>query len=111
MTEQQKIHIAMVNSFNVLTKRVSIEQIFNSDIPMFSHAIEDEPNFNNVMFIVKYFEKVEMFEECLLLKMYADETFDEDGNFIEELCECPYPKIIEYSFQTECKICNLKLKH
>jgi len=61
--------------------------------------------------VKKYFEQVEMFEECLLLKMFVDETFDEDGNFIAELCECPHPKIINYSIQTKCEICNLKLKH
>jgi len=111
MTEQQKIHIAMMNSFNVLTGRVGVEKIFASNVPMFSHSIEDEPNLQNILFIVKYFEQVEMFEECLLLKMFVDETFDEDGNFIAELCECPHPKIINYSIQTKCEICNLKLKH
>lgn len=111
MTEQQKIHIAMLNSFNVLTGRVGLDTILTSNVPMFSHTIDEEPNFHNIMFIVRYFEQVEMFEECLLLKMFVDETFDEDGNFIEELCKCPHPKVITYSFKTKCEICNLKLKH
>lgn len=111
MTEQQKIHIAMINSYNVLTGRASIDDVLSSNIPMFSHAIDEEPHLENIMFIVRYFEKVEMFEECLILKMYVDETFDEDGNFIEELCVCPYPKIFKYSFKTECEICGEKLKH
>lgn len=111
MTEQQKIHIAMMNSYNVLTGRVNIEAIFNSNIPMFSHTIDEEPNLNNLMFIVKYFEQVEMFEECLNLKIYIDGIFDDEGNLKGELCSCPYPNITEYSFKTKCKICNLNLRH
>lgn len=111
MTEQQKIHIAMMNSYNVLTGAASIDSVINSNIPMFSHTIDEEPNFHNIMFIVRYFEEVEMFEECLNLKIYIDNTFDENGNPKEILCSCPYPKITEYSFKTKCKVCELNLRH
>jgi len=111
MTEQQKIHIAMMNSYNVLTGKCSIEDIFNSDVPMFSHVIDDEPNQDNVLFIIKYFEKIDMFEQCLELKQYITDTFDDEGNITTKICPCPYPEITEYSFNTKCNICKQKLRY
>ena len=57
-----------------------------------------------------YFKQLEMFEECLELQKVMARMFDEDGNLLEEACDCDYPSIAEYSLKTTCGVCNKKMK-
>lgn len=110
MTEQQKIHIAMINSFNVITGKATLDDIMDSNIPLFSHDFNEEYNYDNIMFITDYFSKIEMFEECVELQQFIASTFDKSGKHKEKVCECPYPKIEKYEEKTKCASCKMKIK-
>lgn len=111
MTEQQKIHIAMINSYNVLVGEATVDEILDSNIAMFSHDFDDELKYHNVMFILKYFEQIEMFDKCVVLSAFIDKTFDKSGNHKEKTCDCPYPEISTYETKTKCDACKRKVKH
>ena len=110
MTEQQKIHIAMLNSFKVLTGEATLDDILDSNVPLFSHNFEEDVEFREVQFIMKYFEQIEMFEKCFALSHYIEKTFDKNGFPLEKTCECAYPDIKVYEEKTKCSLCNIKLK-
>jgi len=110
MTEQQKIHIAMINSFNVIVGEATIDDVLDSNLSLFSHDFEEELNYENIMFILKYFEQIEMFDKCSKLMTFIDNTFDREGNYKEKACECPYPDIKLYEAKTKCSTCNRKIK-
>lgn len=110
MTEQQKIHIAMVNSFNVIVGNATVDDILDSNVPLFSHDFDDEFQYDNLMFILKYFEQIEMFDKCATLSAFIDRTFDKAGRHKEKACECPYPDVKVYEPKTKCSSCDRKIK-
>jgi hypothetical protein len=42
MTKEQMIHISMVNSYNVITNRATIEEVTNSGVGIFCHSPEEK---------------------------------------------------------------------
>jgi hypothetical protein len=110
MTEQQKIHIAMINSYNVIVGNVDIDDVLDSNVSLFSHDFEEELQYDNMVFILKYFEQIEMFDKCIILSAFIDKTFDKTGKHKEKACECPYPEIELYEAKTKCSTCKRKLK-
>jgi len=109
MTEEQKVHIAMINSFNVLTNKVNIDEIMESDVPYLSHHPSEFIQMNAANFILMYFTEREMFEHCAELQMFIEKTFNQDGTLKEKTCECEMPEINQYSKKTICSICNMRL--
>jgi hypothetical protein len=110
MTEQQKIHIAMVNSFNVILDKATIDDVLDSNLALFSHEFEEELEYDNLMFILKYFEDIEMFDKCSEFKAFIDKTFDNKGQHKEKACNCPYPDIKFYEPKIKCSSCSRKIK-
>ncbi len=104
------VHIGMINSYNVLMGNASVEDIVSSGLGVFAHSPEEESAMKSVEFMVYYFSKHEMYERCNKLKSYIEETFDKDGSYKEECCECDMPEIESYSTKVKCSICNLRLK-
>lgn len=109
MTEQQKIHVAMLNSYNVITETFTIDEIMDSGVPLFSHIPDEEISIEAINFILYYFQQQEMYEHCLALTEYINENFNKDGSLKAELCECEYPEISEYTKKMKCAKCNKRL--
>jgi hypothetical protein len=110
MTNEQKIHISMINSYNVITGRFKLEDIIGSGIGLFCHSPEEKDAMESIEFMVKYFKELEMYEKCAELNKYIAETFNSDGTYKEQLCECIYPEIETYSPTIKCSVCSLKIK-
>lgn len=103
-------HVAMINSYNVLVKKTSIDKIIKSGIGVFSHIPDEEPSLEAIEFMIFYFKEIEMYENCAGLQKYIDKNYNEDGSFKEEQCECEYPEIDEYIPKVKCFLCKMRLK-
>lgn len=110
MKQSQVVHLGMINSYNVLVNKVSVDEIILSGVGAFAHSPEEKDAKQSVEFMIKYFQDIEMYEKCSALKKYIEETFDENGKYKEPFCDCEYPDIKEYSKTPNCSVCNLKLK-
>jgi len=110
MTQEQMIHVGMVNSFNLITERNTLDEIAMSDVSLFAHIPDEEVPIELVELMIDYFQSYEMFENCKELMDYIDENFDEDGTRIVDECECPQPVIIDYSRKMYCGHCTKRLK-
>lgn len=109
MTEEQKIHVAMINSYNVITEAYSIDEIMDSGVPMFSHIPDEEVSIEAINFIIYYFQQQEMYEHCIALTEYMDKNFNKDGSPKAEVCLCECPEISEYTKKMKCSKCNKRL--
>jgi hypothetical protein len=103
MKEEKRIHIAMINSFNVLLGKATYEDVANSDIPYFTFQPDWMKDSSFVKMINQYFESKEMYEYCNELH-HLIELFEIEENELE--CSCKYPIINIYSDSVRCEICN-----
>lgn len=110
MNSTQMTHVGMVNSFNVLMEKVSVDEVINSGIGIFAHVPDEDLALESIKFMIFYFKEIEMYEKCAQLKEYVDKTFNEDGTYKEECCKCDMPEIDEYVPKIKCSLCNLRLK-
>ena len=110
MNNTQMVHIGMINSYNVLMGKASVEDVVNSGIGMFANSPDEETAMKSIEFMIYYFEKHEMYEKCTELNKYINKTFNKDGSYKENCCECDMPDIQEYSSKIKCSTCNLTLK-
>lgn len=110
MTEEQLIHISMINSFNVITGRNNPDEIMDSAVSVFAHIPKEDPPFELIEMMIEYFTAFEMFEKCFELSIIMREMYTPDGKPREQLCECTLPEIVEYSRKMVCGYCNKKLK-
>jgi hypothetical protein len=100
----------MINSYNLLTGRNKLEEILNSGIGVFCHSPEEKDALNSIKFMISYFENLEMYNKCLELKKYIEETFDDNGKYKGKVCECIHPDIETYTPTVKCSICSLTIK-
>ncbi len=110
MNSTQMTHIGMINSFNILTEKVSVEQVINAGIGVFAHLPDEEAALDSINFMIFYFKEIEMYEKCAQLKEYVAKTFNEDGTYKEGCCKCDMPEIDEYVPKIKCSLCNQRLK-
>lgn len=110
MNNIQAVHVGMINSYNLLTEKATIEQIVSSGVALFAHVPDEEIEMENVEFILYYFQEREMFEHCAELLHYINDNFNEDGTSKEEECECDFPTISEYVKKMKCSTCKKRLK-
>lgn len=110
MTETQMIHIGMINSFNIITERNTIEEIVKSDLSFFAHVPDEKIPIEIIEVMVDYFQSIEMFENCADLLKYADINYNEDGSHKYNGCECSLPLIENYSKKMVCGVCKKRLK-
>ena len=110
MNKDQMIHVSMLNSFNLLTEKNSFDEIIDSGIPIFAHQPDEDIKYENVEFIIYYFQKQEMFEKCAELMEYLETNYHSDGTPKINDCECDYPDILEYTKLMRCSNCNKRLR-
>ena len=110
MKEVQMIHLGMVNSYNVLTEVATVEDVVNSGIGVFAHSLKERDALESIEFMILYFKGLEMYERCAKLKAYIEDTFDEDGKYKEQFCQCELPEVLEYTSKVKCATCSLRLK-
>lgn len=107
MTKTQLVHVAMLNSYNVITGKEDEHIIMETTIPVFAHVPNEEIQEKNLSSIINYFEHLEMFEECKELKDEYDLRFDSMKRAKLDTCKCEYPTILKYNWeQTRCGICK-----
>jgi hypothetical protein len=110
MTDRQQLHIGMINSFNVITRRNTVYEIMTSGIGYFAHIPDIDPDKETIDNMVNYFSDIEMYEKCIELTLYMEENFNEDGSEKKGLCQCNWPTIDKYEYMTLCSTCNLRIR-
>lgn len=110
MTQEQMIHVGMINSFNLLTERNTLEEIAMSDVSLFSHVPDEEVPIELVHFMIDYFQSCDMFENCVDLMEYIALNYNENGTRIANDCECPQPVIKKYKRKMYCGHCEKRIR-
>ena len=110
MTEQQQIHIGMINSFNIISGKCSAFEVMSSGVGFFAHIPDEDPDFETVNNMIDYFAEIDMFEKCVELVEYMEANFYEDGSEKITLCECKHPEIVSYSRKVVCANCNNRIR-
>lgn len=110
MTQEQMIHVSMINSFNVITGRNTFDEIINSDVNVFAHPPDEDPSYDLLQFMIEYFSSFDMFEKCAELTEYVVENYNQDGTSKVEMCECILPEIKTYTKKMHCNHCGKRLK-
>lgn len=107
MNQKQLLHVAMLNSYNLITHQASYDEIVESPISMFAHLPDEPLESGNLSLIIKYFEGKEMFEHCANLKRIYDIRFKPDGTPKDYECQCDYPDILSYEYdEVRCAVCE-----
>jgi hypothetical protein len=107
MRQKQLLHVAMLNSHNLITGKATYEAITESPIAMFAHLPDEPLESGNLNLIIKYFEGKEMFEHCANLKKIYDIRFKPDGSPKDYECQCDYPDILSYEYdEVRCALCE-----
>jgi len=110
MTETQVIHVGMINSFNLITGKNTIDEIALSDVSLFAHNPDIEIGVDLVSVMIEYFQSLEMFEHCLELMTSIALNFNDDGTSIFVECTCEQPLITKYSRRMICGNCKNRLR-
>ena len=110
MTEQQQLHIGMINSYNIILGKCSAFEVMSSGVGFFAHIPDEDPDFDTVNNIIDYFSEIEMFEKCIELVSYMEENFNDDGSERIALCDCKLPEIESYSKRVFCSNCNNRIR-
>jgi hypothetical protein len=110
MTNEQMIHLSMVNSYHVLVGNATMEEIVSSGLGMFCHSLEEKDAMKSIEFMIGYFKNLEMYERCAELKNYIETTFNDDGTYKDLSCECSHPEIEIYETPVKCSLCSLPLR-
>lgn len=110
MNSTQMMHVGMLNSYNVLTGKASMEDVVKSGIGVFAHIPDEEPSREAIEFMIFYFKEIEMYEKCANLHAYIENNYNEDGSLKEEVCQCEMPEIDEYIPKVKCSVCNLRIR-
>jgi hypothetical protein len=106
MENKKLLHVSMMNSYNVIAGKASINDIAIAGLGFFIHQ-PDEPVSPAIMdYIISYFEEKEMFEYCADIKKVKDAIYNDDGTFREDNCKCEMPMITNYACVTRCDNCN-----
>lgn len=109
--KEEKLHEAMMNSFNLVTNRITYDDLFNLGKFFLIHLPDEPITQFDLDVMIQYFEDLEMYENCAELKKIQDEQFNDDGIHIvwedEEICECKNPKIYDDAEGViRCKTCQ-----
>jgi hypothetical protein len=110
MTQEQMIHVGMVNSFNLITERNTLEEIAMSDVSFFTHVPDEEIPIELIQLMIDYFQSYDMFENCVDLMEYIALNYNDDGTRISNDCECPQPVIEKYKRKMYCGRCEKRIR-
>lgn len=108
MKDRQRVHIGMVNSYNVLTRKARVIDVIESPIPIFAHIVDDVLQKSEIDLIIGYFEMIEEYEKCIELKCVSQTLFYDNGEPKEmKQCECLMPSYApRYDDVMICCKCN-----
>lgn len=107
MTERQRVHIGMMNSYNILTGKARVIEVVESAIPIFAHVIDRPIKAADLYLIRLYFEEIEEYEKCIEISCLSQTLFDENGKRKEiQTCKCDMPSIPKYDDIMKCKTCD-----
>ena len=111
MTDRQRIHIGMINSYNVLTKKAKFVDVVESSVPLFAHLMDGGLRKKDIDMMIEYFKEIEEYEKCIELSFISTEWFNDDGSVIQKPeCECDMPSFgYEYNDDMVCSTCNKRL--
>jgi hypothetical protein len=109
MNETQTMHLAMINSYNLLTNKATMDDIIESDIIVFGHNPDVPIDEEYFQLIIEYFRDHEMYEICAELTVAYKNMFKGDYKSRHE-CECDHPVIKGYSKNMRCISCDGKIK-
>ena len=112
MTDEQYVHVAMLNSFNIVTGRIAMEDLLYSGLNMVVHVPSEDIEEDKLLIMISYFENEEMYEECFELRKIYDERFGEiviPKPVVKNICECKKPTILKYSRSVRCGTCNKQI--
>jgi len=110
MTKDQTVYISMINSFNLITEKATIEDIIYSGIGIFAHIPNEDIDEEDVNVMISYFEKLDMYEHCSELINYINDEYNDDGSYRHKECECDFPIIKNYVKKMKCSRCDLRLR-
>ena len=110
MKDNQQVHIGMINSFNIITERVSIYEVMSSGIGYFAHVPDREPELEILDDMIDYFSEIDMFEKCIELMKYKSEYYNEDASEKINSCQCDYPVIENYHYKMVCASCGNRIR-
>jgi hypothetical protein len=109
MTDTQIVHVGMVNSYNIITGKATLEEVMLSGVGYLAHPPDDlEPE--HLEMIIMYFEELEMYEQCFELRRIFKENYHPDGTPKELECLCDYPVISKYTRNIRCSNCNNRIR-
>lgn len=110
MTQEQMIHIGMINSFNIITERNTLEEVASSGVSLFAHVPDEDIPLDLINLMMTYFQSFEMFEYCADLMEYIGLNYNDDGTPLRNDCECTQPAINKYSKIMYCGTCEKRLR-
>jgi hypothetical protein len=110
MNTQQTIHVAMINSYNVILGYATIEEIVDSGIGVFTHLPEYDVELEVLETMIDYFQEMEMYEYCASLVSFINENWNEDRSKKKIYCECDLPSFDKYEPDIRCRVCNKRIK-
>jgi hypothetical protein len=71
--DDEELHWAMLNSYDVIVNDIKIEDIVITDIEFFIHDISKKVKRSSIDILIAYFEETEEYERCaVLLKIKND---------------------------------------
>lgn len=104
------MHVGMMNSYNILMDKVSLDTVVQSGVGIFAHVPDDEPMLDDIEMMIIYFQDHDMFEICSELVKYIEENYNQNGSLKGEQCDCQYPTLKEYTRKMKCGTCNKRLR-
>jgi len=111
MTDKQLLHIAMENSYNIVTGATTLEDILNTDMIIFCHHPEEPIDYPNLSLMIIYYEKIEHYEKCQKLKEIVDNLFIQNSSIDPNECKCDLPSIKKYATPMVCGSCKKVLNY
>lgn len=69
MTDAEKLHVAMINSYDIIVNNLPPEGIIveQNGIGLFAHDFENPLKIDDVLSIIDYFVEIEEYEKCVKL--------------------------------------------
>lgn len=110
MNTQQTIHLAMINSYNVILGYATVDEVLDSGIAVFTHMPNYEVDLDVLYLMLAYFQEIEMYENCSSLVEYINKNWNEDGTKKDVYCECDQPSFDKYEAEMKCKKCDKTIK-
>lgn len=110
MNSNQVLHVGMVNSYNMIMGKATVDQIVTSGLSVFAHVPDEEIELEDLELMLSYFKTHEMYEYCVDILKYMQENFNPDGSYVHESCECELPTITKYEPKIKCGSCNKRIR-